>query len=121
MPHAVCYFEIPVADLERAIRFYEAVFEVAFERTEIDGNAMALFPRVDEPHAINGALAQGESYTPGQAGARVYFATSSIDDTLERAQAAGAWVIYPKTQVSEGSWVAEIEDSEGNCIALSEG
>lgn len=38
------HFEIPVQDLERAIRFYEGVFETVLERVQIDGNEMALFP-----------------------------------------------------------------------------
>ncbi len=32
------YFEIPVTDLERAIRFYETVFDCKLERSTIDGN-----------------------------------------------------------------------------------
>lgn len=35
------YFEIPVLDLERAMRFYTAVFGYQFQREEIHGNAMA--------------------------------------------------------------------------------
>jgi len=31
----VCYFEIPVTDLERAIAFYIAVFGYPLERAEI--------------------------------------------------------------------------------------
>ena len=38
------HFEIPVQDMERAIRFYEGVFETVLERVQIDGNEMALFP-----------------------------------------------------------------------------
>lgn len=30
--HPVIYFEIPVLDLERAMKFYEAVFNVTFEK-----------------------------------------------------------------------------------------
>ncbi|MFM5193014.1 VOC family protein [Aeromonas media] len=47
------HFEIPVQDLERAIRFYEGVFEIALERVHIDDNEMALFPLLD------GVLAKG--------------------------------------------------------------
>ena len=40
------HFEIPVQDLTRAIRFYEALFEITLERAQIDGNEMALFLRI---------------------------------------------------------------------------
>jgi predicted enzyme related to lactoylglutathione lyase len=53
-------------------------------------------------------------------GVRVYFDTDSIDDTLAKAIVAGGKVLYPKTSIGELGWVAELEDSEGNCIALSQ-
>jgi predicted enzyme related to lactoylglutathione lyase len=118
----VVYFEVPVQDLERAIAFYGKVFGYAFERATIDGNEMALFPADRAALGVSGALAKGESYVPGKQGVRVYFNTLSIDDTLRRVELAGGRVLYPKTSLGEAGWVAEFEDSEGNCIALhSEG
>ena len=123
MKNPACYFEIPVRDLDRAVQFYQQVFGYRFERTTIDGNAMAIFPSADGGAGITGALAKGESYVPGRQGARVYFSVETIDDTLKRATDAGAKVLDPKTRIADGSgdelgWVAEIEDSEGNCIAM---
>jgi predicted enzyme related to lactoylglutathione lyase len=62
----VVFFEISVSNLDRAIRFYSAVFDCALERLEIDGNAMAKFPLLEHSGGITGALAQGESYVPGK-------------------------------------------------------
>ena len=118
--HPVVYFEIPVNDLDRAIIFYSAVFECTLEQVEIDGNAMARFPASDHSGGITGALAQGESYVPGKQGARIYFATTSITDMLNKVIRAGGRVLYPRTSIGELGWVAEFEDSEGNCIAWSE-
>ena len=53
------HFEIPVQDLERAIRFYEGVFEIALERVHIDDNEMALFPLLDGVAGCSGAVATG--------------------------------------------------------------
>lgn len=114
----VRYFEIPVTDMERAMRFYASVLRVDFERTAIDGNDMALFPFDAGASGITGALAKGESYTPGRQGVRIYFSVDDIDETLARAQSAGGRVLYPKTSIGELGWVAEFEDSEGNCIAI---
>ncbi len=36
------YFEIPVTDMERAVRFYSQTFNFSFEREKFDGNH--LFP-----------------------------------------------------------------------------
>jgi predicted enzyme related to lactoylglutathione lyase len=118
MKNPVCYFEIPVTDLERAIEFYNTVFGYQFERAEVDGNEMAMFPASDETSGITGALAKGESYLPGKQGSRIYFSVVSIDDTLHKVELIGGRVLYPKTLVGELGCVAEFEDSEGNCIAL---
>lgn len=120
MKHQVVFFEIPVSNLDRAIRFYSAVFDCVLERVEIDGNTMARFPAPEQSSGIPGALAQGESYIPGKQGARVYFATASITDLLDKVIHAGGSILYPKTSIGELGRVAEFEDSEGNCIALSE-
>lgn len=115
----VSYFEIPVTDLDRAIAFYERVFGMTLERTEIDGNAMALFPAADDGKTIAGALGHGESYIPSRDGTRVYFAVDDIDETLARVRELGGNILYPRTEIGEWGAVAEFEDSEGNRIALS--
>ncbi len=40
----VVYFEIPVTDMNRAIKFYKSVFHFDFDKENIDNNEMALFP-----------------------------------------------------------------------------
>jgi uncharacterized protein len=120
MHNPVSDFEIAVSDLDRAIAFYTAVFGYDLERAEIDGNDMALFPSHEGTSGITGALAEGDSYLPGKQGVRLYFSTESIDDTLHKVELSGGRVLYPKTSIGELGWVAEFEDSEGNCIALSE-
>jgi predicted enzyme related to lactoylglutathione lyase len=114
----VTYFEIPVQDLERALAFYVRVFDLEFERGSIHDNEMAFFPNAGDRVGITGALAKGDSYVPGKQGARVYFNTENIEQTLERAIKAGGKMLFPKTSVADSGWVAEFEDSEGNCIAL---
>lgn len=114
----VCYFEIPVTDLDRAASFYAAVFGCDFERVSIDGNDMALFPVDSAAPGISGALACGESYQPELTGVRVYFRVADVDAALGRAIGAGGREIYPPTTVPGYGRVAEFADSEGNCIAL---
>lgn len=114
----VSYFEIPVMDMDRATSFYETVLGVSLERTVIHGSDMALFPFDENSRGISGALAKGDSYVPSKSGPRVYFFVESIGETLERAISNGGRVAFPKTQAGD-FWVAEVEDSEGNLIALS--
>lgn len=117
----VVYFEIPVNDLERAEKFYSAVFSFSFDKEIIDGYEMALFPFEEKNSGITGALAKGEVYKPSKDGVIIYFKTENIDQTLEKAVQYGGSVLYPKrTDEKYGFAVAELEDSEGNRIALHE-
>jgi predicted enzyme related to lactoylglutathione lyase len=113
----VVYFEIPVNDMDRAIKFYKAVFHFEFEKEIIDGNEMALFPFTEGSSGISGALAKGEIYKPTIDGIVIYFKTESIDETINLALANGGQILYPKTDNGIG-FVAEFEDKEGNRIAL---
>ena len=115
----VNWFEIPVVDFERAMTFYEHVFEVELERAVIDGHPMAIFPETDEPGRANGALAAGDSYVPSVGGTRVYFRVDDVAGTLARASERGGTLLYPVTEVGEQGVVAEFADTEGNRIALS--
>jgi predicted enzyme related to lactoylglutathione lyase len=114
------YFEIPVTDMKRAVEFYKKVFGFYFQLEEIHGNQMALMPFELDGSGISGALAKGEIYKPSLNGTLIYLHTASIDKTLNDAQLAGAKILFPKTKAGEYSYVAEIEDSEGNRIGLME-
>ncbi len=113
----VVYFEIPVTDIDRAIKFYKAVFQFDFYKQNIDNNEMALFPLVEENSGISGALAKGEIYKPTINGVVIYFNTKNIDETLKLVTSNGGKILYPKTDNGIGL-VAEFEDTEGNRIAL---
>lgn len=115
----VIYFEIPVHDLNRAEKFYTAVFNFKFEKEIIDGYEMSLFPFEESSRGISGALAKGDAYVPTKKGIIIYFKTDNMDATLEKVTSEGGKILYPKTVNDKlGFVVAEFEDSEGNRIAL---
>ena len=111
-------FEIPVSDLDRAVGFYQRVFGIEFTREIVDGYDMALFPEAEGAGGATGALAKGDVYVPGKAGPILYFSVASIDAVLERLSELDGVVLYPKKSLGAQGFVAEIEDSEGNRIAL---
>jgi uncharacterized protein len=113
----VVYFEIPVNDMDRALKFYNIVFNFDFVMETIDNNEMALFPFVDNNSGISGSLAKGEIYKPTKDGVLIYFKTENIDEVLNRATSNGGQILYPKTYNGVGL-VAEFEDTEGNRIAM---
>lgn len=121
MPAMISWFEIPVTDLARARRFYEAVFGVIMTVETVDGYDMAIFPTDGAPEgAPGGALVKGDVYVPGKAGPILYFRVADIDRVMARAITAGGRSLYAKKDIGANGWVAEFEDSEGNRIALSQ-
>ena len=54
--NAVGWFEIPVNNMERAIAFYEKVFEVKLDRNTMGEHDMAWFPWVDGGYGSGGSL-----------------------------------------------------------------
>jgi predicted enzyme related to lactoylglutathione lyase len=116
----VVYFEIPVLDLDRACDFYSKVFETTLTREVVDGYQMAFFETSGDSFGASGALVVGDVYIPSQRGCFLYFGVESIDETISRALEHGGSVLYPKKSNGNLGSVAEIQDSEGNRIALHE-
>ena len=121
MQNAISWFEIPVEDLERAKKFYEAIFAATFTtmRAGPGGPRLALFP-VDPTKAVGGALAQGSGYSPTTFGAKVYLsAGEDLAVVLDRVEDAGGTIAVPKTQISpQFGYMAAFIDTEGNWVGL---
>ena len=118
--HPVFYFEIPVTNMNRAVTFYEDLMELKLDRQIVDGYEMALFPFADGAPGATGALAKGDVYKPSKDGAIIYFQVRDIKSTVEKAQKLGRPILYPIKDVGEAGFVAEIEDTEGNRLALNQ-
>ena len=116
----VVYFEIPVLDLNRACDFYSKVFETTLTKEVVDGYQMAFFETSGDSFGASGALVVGDVYIPSHQGCFLYFGVESIDETIARAAELGGSVLYPKKSNGDLGSVAEIQDSEGNRIALHE-
>jgi uncharacterized protein len=119
-PHdAITWFDIPVRELERAQRFYEAVLERPMTRETMAGEQMALFAASDT--GVKGCLSLGaHPVAPSSEGTRVYLdASPSLDAALARVPRAGGRVVTPKVALPEGmGFFAHIADTEGNVVGL---
>lgn len=118
MKNAVVWSEIAVADLKRATAFYEKLLDAKLKYETFGPFKLALFPH--EEHGVGGCLVHGEGYEPSPKGTVTYLAaTPGIDAALERARAAGAKVLMPKTALpGEQGFIAHFADCEGNRIGL---
>lgn len=120
--NVVGWFEIPVTNMERAMAFYEIVFDFKLDRNTMGPLDMAWFPWVTDGLGSGGSLVHfPAAYKPTSDGTLVYFTAHSGDlaNELSRVEAAGGKVLQGKKQISpEYGYMALILDTEGNRIAL---
>jgi uncharacterized protein len=120
--NVVGWFEIPVTNMDRAVRFYERLFDFALERHTMGPLDMAWFPVVDGTVGSMGSLVHApEYYAPSDKGTLVYFTAFSgdLDNELSRVEPAGGKILQKKTLITEEiGYMALVLDSEGNRIAL---
>jgi len=114
----VNWFEIPVANLDRATKFYEHVLGLKLQLQDFGDLKMAWFPMAQGAPGSTGSLVKQESYVPSYEGTMVYFTVESIEDALSRIESSGGKVLNGKTSIGEFGFVAHFEDSEGNRVAL---
>ena len=116
----VGWFEIPVADMDRAKKFYESVFEIEISVHDLDGFVMGWFPSDPKKPGATGSLVKHEMYTPSLTdGVLIYFSCKDVNNELKRVDALGGSILKPKTEIGGGhGFMALIIDSEGNRIAL---
>lgn len=116
------WFEIPVADIDRAQKFYEALLGISMKRQRYMGDTdQAVFPNGGPDHA-SGALVQASAErAPAQsAGSVVYLSVSDIRPLLARVGELGGEVLLPLTTISDTPViVGHIRDSEGNRVGLA--
>jgi uncharacterized protein len=116
----VVWVEIPVKDLERAARFYQALFPEA--STEIDDagvrRTVTLFGgSADGKSGIS--LNQTENFEPSDKGVLVYLDTGDdLTEHLNRVEPFGGKVVSGKTSMGAAGWLATFLDTEGNLLAL---
>ncbi|HEV3221269.1 MAG TPA: VOC family protein [Puia sp.] len=120
--NAISWFEIPTADINRAQKFYESIFDIRMAPLDMPQLQMRLFPLTDMMNGIGGALCNsGGFYIPSEdKGPLIYLnANPDVQIILDRIESAGGRITVPKTQISpEYGYMAVFIDTEGNRIAL---
>ena len=111
----ITHIDIPADDIGRATAFYRTVF--GWDIQEYPG--FEGYPMWQGPNKVSGggiAPRVGVLVHP-----RSYVEVDSIDDAIAVVEANGGRTLTPKTPISETSWFAAFEDTEGNQIGLYEG
>jgi uncharacterized protein len=125
MENTIVWADIPVTDLDRAMKFYSAVLQHEFVKVPgMDGVAL-LAPEpgadtVEGPAPVSIDLAVVRDYKPSRDGCTIYL--NSHDDPegmLQRAVEAGGQILAPVMDMGEmvGS-IGFFQDTEGNRVGV---
>ncbi len=114
MPRVV-HFEIAADDPERAIAFYQDVFDWKFEKWQGPMQYWLVTTGPEDEPGIDGGLAKREDPTTGTENT---IDVDSVDECLDRIEAHGGKVVRPKGAVPGVGWLAYCEDTEGNRFGL---
>jgi len=117
---AVGWFEIPVGDMDRAIAFYNEVFQIDIRKQNFEGIEMGWFPFDGNGKGAPGSLVKNiDHYKPATEGVLVYFSSIDVNNELSRIEKAGGKILQARTQISEDhGYMALFLDSEGNRVAV---
>src|SRR5467141_867227 len=118
----LCWTDIPVTNLNRAIKFYSAVLGKEVSKMAEGGFEYGLLPH-QEQNASGCLCVSGDSVgnenQPSQTGPLIYLSVEDRpNDAVKDARVVGGKVLEDKQQIGPHGVRAMIIDSEGNRIAL---
>lgn len=111
----ISWVEIPANDFERAVKFYETVFEIDLDVNDFGTEKMACFPNGE------GAISFAPDFKPSKNGVLISFnAGNKMETALQKIKDFGCEIIQGKTKIeAEGrGFFAVFIDSEGNRVGL---
>ncbi len=118
MKFLINWFDIPASDINRAVNFYNNVFDLNLEIIDCGEEKMACFPDIK---GISGAISQAKGFNPSSDGIQITFdGGEDLSEMLETVKNVGGKIVKEKTKIeAEGrGYFALIQDSEGNTIGL---
>ena len=118
----LCWTDIPVTNLDRAIKFYSAVLAKEVRKLSEGRMEYGLLPH-EEQNASGCLCIRGDSggvdNRPSANGPLIYLSVEGrLDEAVEAARANGGKVLRARQQIGEHGFRAVVIDSEGNRIAL---
>ncbi len=120
--NTLCWADIPVTNLDRAIKFYSAVLGSEVQKMSEGGLEYGLLPH-EEQNASACLCVRGDSggikNEPAQSGPLVYLLVEGrLDEAVTAVKANGGKVLDERQQIGPHGFRSLIIDSEGNRIAL---
>jgi uncharacterized protein len=117
MANQIVWCDIPVLDLDRAVKFYSAVLGRQVTKQEFPGTSVGVLPHKDGE--VGGCLVQSSAEKPSDGGVMIYLnANGRLDDALSEVTVHGGKIVQSKHAIGPFGIRAIILDTEGNRVAL---
>ncbi|MEE8119275.1 MAG: VOC family protein [Gammaproteobacteria bacterium] len=117
MGNQVVWFDLPVLDLDRAMKFYSDVLGAELNKDEHDGFTFAVLPH--EKPFNGGCLVPNQENPPSRNGVMIYLNVDNrIDEAITAVTQNGGEILQDKHQIGPFGYRAIIVDTEGNRVAL---
>lgn len=118
----LCWTDIPVTNLDRAIKFYSAVLRQEVRKMSEGGLEYGLLPH-EEQNASGclcvGGDSVGDKNQPSQNGPLIYLSVEGrLAEAVQAVKSNGGKALLEKQQIGPHGFRAIVVDSEGNRIAL---
>lgn len=112
--------EIAVADMDRAVAFYQQHLGLTFKHESMEGLQMAIVEQQDA-HGAGAALVKCDMMTPSMQGSLVYLHLGKpVSEAVAKLEQGGVEILLPAMPIKDGECghIAIFKDSEGNKVGL---
>ena len=116
----VVHFEIHASDPERAVKFYQTLFDWQFQKWDGPMPYWLITTGPADQPGINGGLVTRQGEIDGQA-VIAFVCTvdvADVDASTSKATANGGQVVVPKMAIPNVGWLVYCKDTEGNIFGM---
>jgi len=112
----VVHFDINAKDPDRAIKFYETIFDWKFTKWEGPMEYWMIKTGQESEPGIDGGMSKNDELPGFETSVTVN--VNSIDNVIQQIQDFGGQIIQPKMAIPGVGWFAQFRDTEGNKLGL---
>ena len=117
MANQFVWVDIPVLDLDRALKFYSAVLGAELGKMDYPGFTIGFLPGGSGD--VSGCLYVAEKVQPSDQGPLIYLnCQGRLDEAEAAVTPAGGKILTPKEQIGPHGYRVVLLDTEGNRVAL---
>ena len=114
--NALNWFEIFVADFDRALNFYQTILGQTMTVVDCESK-MGIFPAAEE--GVAGSITLSDKRQPGEGGTLVYLnVEGDLDGVLSRVWSSGGTVVQGRMAIPPHGFIGIFKDTEGNAVGL---